>query len=269
MPELPEVITVTKDLRKEILGETLIKFDITNPFRKITLTQQIHNKRIKDIFNLGKQIIIELENPHNPSTNDYYLSIHLGMTGQLLLNKTDKYEKVILYFSNDKTVYFSDIRKFGHLKVLSREQVNKHKSNLGINILETFDEQKLIKRLQKRKIPVKNALLDQKLISGAGNIYATDALFLSKINPNKPTSAVTESQYQTLFKNLQLLLNEGIEHRGSSMNRYLDLYGEKGSHQEHFRVYKKRNQLCPQCSNPLVFEKLNGRGSYYCANCQK
>lgn len=262
MPELPEVITVTLDLKKEINGMTLHDINITSSYRKLQITNESINQKVTNVFNIGKQIIIEFE-------NDSYISVHLGMTGQLLLNKTDKYEKAALYFSNNKKIYFSDIRKFGHLKNISQEALNKYKSSLGANILETFDEQKLIKRLQKRNIPIKNALLDQKLVSGAGNIYATDSLFLSKINPNKLASEIKEEQYKTLFKNLQLLLNEGIKHRGSSMNRYLDLYGEKGSHQEHFRVYKKRNQLCPECKSPLTFEKLNGRGSYYCPTCQQ
>jgi len=261
MPELPEVITVTADLKKELLNEVLINFKITTSYRKIFLTEQINNKKVKSAFNIGKQIIIEFE-------NQIYLSIHLGMTGQLLLNKTDKYEKAVLCFSNDKTIYFSDIRKFGHLKELTREQLEKQKSNIGINILEQFDKQKLIQRLQKRKTPIKNLLLDQKLISGAGNIYATDALFLSNIHPAKPSNTLTKQEHETLITNLKKLLEEGITHRGSSMNRYLDLYGNKGSHQNHFRVYKKRNQKCPICQTSLQFEKLADRGSYFCPRCQ-
>lgn len=262
MPELPEVITVKTDLHKEIVGQTLLEIKITQAYRKLNLTEDSINQKVKDVFNVGKQIIIEFE-------NNSYISVHLGMTGQLLLNKTDKYEKAVLYFSNHKSIYFSDIRKFGHLKNISKEALTKYKSNLGANILETFDEQKLIKRLQKRNTPIKNALLDQKLISGAGNIYATDALFLSKINPNRLASQIAGNEYIALFKNLQSLLLEGIAHRGSSMNRYADLYGKKGFHQNHFRVYKKRNQLCPECKTPLSFEKLSGRGSYYCPTCQQ
>ena len=262
MPELPEVITVTNDLRTEILCETLKNFSIVNPYKKINLTSQINNKEVTNIFNLGKQIIIELE-------NNTFVAIHLGMTGQLLLNKTDKYEKVKLEFTNQKTLYFSDIRKFGHLKEIAQDYLSNQKSKLGVNILETFDTQKLIKRLQKRKTPIKNILLDQSLISGAGNIYATDALYLSKINPNKIAMAITDTQYILLIQNLKMLLVEGIEHRGSSMNRYLDLYGNKGSHQDHFRIYKKRGETCPQCNATICFEKIGGRGSHYCPECQK
>jgi len=261
MPELPEVITIKTDLKKEIKGKILSEIKITQSYRKLNLSKDSLNQIVKDVFNVGKQIIIEFENYS-------YISVHLGMTGRLLLNKTDKYEKAALIFSKNIHLYFSDIRKFGHLKNISKKDLQRDIGKLGINVLEPFDNENLITKLQKRKIPIKNALLDQKLISGAGNIYATDALYVSKINPLTITSQLSDSEYKVLFSNLEKLLKEGILHRGSSMNRYVDLYGNPGSHQNHFRVYKARNKSCSICQSLIEFTKLNGRGSYFCPTCQ-
>jgi formamidopyrimidine-DNA glycosylase len=262
MPELPEVITIKIDLRKEILGKKLEEIKITQIYRKIAFTNDSLNQTVKDVFNIGKQIIIEFD-------NESYVCVHLGMTGRLLLNKTDKYEKAALIFSDNKAIYFSDIRKFGHIKNISKEDLTKYTFNLGVNILEPYNKKKLINKIKIRKIPIKNALLDQSLISGIGNIYATDALYLSKISPTTKANEIEEIKYEVLIQNIENLLKEGIAHRGSSMNRYVDLHGNPGSHQNYFRVYKQKNKICPECASIIKFEKLSGRGNYYCPNCQK
>ena len=111
-------------------------------------------------------------------------------------------------------------------------------------------------------------MLDQAVVSGLGNIYATDALFLSKINPKTPSSAFSLTMAETLLKNARAILLEGIAHRGSTLDdkMYVDVFGKAGTHQKYFRIYGKAN--CPNCKSKAEYVKINGRGTYYCPICQ-
>jgi formamidopyrimidine-DNA glycosylase len=125
------------------------------------------------------------------------------------------------------------------------------------------------RQLKKKRSNIKNVLLDQKIIAGAGNIYVNDALFLAGVDPKKKTDTLTEKESSAVLEALRKVLKEGIEHRGSTLDdeMFVDPFGRKGTHQGYFRIYGKK--ICQVCGNKVVFEKINGRGTYYCRTCQK
>ncbi len=280
MPELPEVHTITNQLKHELIGAklSLLSVDRDPRYGELRHGSPLFNELVvNSVENIAKLIVIGFEN------SDNYLAIHLGMTGQLLVNNPDKYVKVHFRFIKkgsphgtrgtlgylDTHLYFSDIRKFGFIKLWNKEQLNEYKNKIGPTPLDPkLTENKFAEIYQHRKTDIKSALLNQKIVSGIGNIYATDALFLSGIHPQTPANKIPTAKLHKLFKSIKYIINEGIEHKGSSMNRYVDLYGVPGTHQNFFRVYGKKNLHCPNCKTPITYSKIKGRGSFHCSSCQ-
>lgn len=189
------------------------------------------------------------------------------MSGRLLYNNKDPYVKITLGLDNGDTLNYSSVRMFGYFEVWSEQELNIYKTRYAKTILdETFSPEDFIKAIKRKNTHIKDALLDQKLVSGIGNIYANDALFMSKIHPQTKPSSLNDSQLKLLYENLKEIINEGLLHRGSTIDRYCDIYGKPGTHQNHFRVYKR--QSCINCSSPIEIIKLNGRGTFFCAMCQ-
>lgn len=277
MPELPEVHTITNQLKHELIGAklSLLSIDRGSRYGELRYGSPLFNELVvNSVENIAKLIVIGFEN------SDNYLIIHLGMTGQLLVNNPDKYVKVHFRFikkgspsshpdTRGTQLYFSDIRKFGFIKLWNNEQLNEYKNKIGPTPLDPkLTENKFAEIYQHRKTDIKSALLNQKIVRGIGNIYATDALFLSGIHPQTPANKIPTAKLHKLFKSVKDIINEGIEHKGSSMNRYVDLYGVPGIHQNFFRVYGKRNSNCPNCKTPITYFKIKGRGSFHCSSCQ-
>lgn len=268
MPELPEVITIKTDLHKEIVGKTIIKveqldyYPLKTPFEEIN--SKLLQKKVVNVTHIAKLILVEL-------SEDTFLAIHLNMSGRLLYNKQDKFVKIKTHFNDGSKLNFSSVRMFETFDVWGPQKVKEYEKTYGKTALDTtLTNEEFIEKLTKKNTYIKNNLLDQKLVSGIGNIYACDALFLSKIHPKQKAQEITDKEYNTLFKNVKLLLNEGIEHRGSTIDRHTDLYGNPGTHQNYFRVYgKKHGEPCIVCGTPITFGKIQGRGTYYCKNCQQ
>jgi len=198
------------------------------------------------------------------------------MTGRILLrenkDENDKWVKIVFEISkNKKTMYlkFCDMRQFGKVRIINKEELKLLKNKYGIDVLrQEISPEEFLKLLKSKKSTIKNVLLDQKIISGLGNIYATDTLFLSEVNPKTPTQDLTLKQGADILKNSRLILKEGIKHRGSTLadKMYVDIFGNSGNQQNFFRIYGKNT--CPVCNSKTAFEKINGRGTYYCPTCQ-
>jgi len=218
---------------------------------------------VKDVSNVAKLITIKL-------SSEKYIATHLNMTGRLLYNTEDPYIKIRLDFDSGDYLNYSSVRMFGYFEVWDKEKLEKYKGGYAKTAIDkdlTLED--FIQGLKKRNSLIKQNLLDQKLVSGIGNIYANDALYMSKINPKRKTHTISNSEYKSLFENVQKIINEGIEHRGSTIDRYADLYGKPGSHQNYFRIYGKKNHKCKDCGTQITFEKVQGRGTFYCPTCQK
>jgi formamidopyrimidine-DNA glycosylase len=263
MPELPEIITITRQLNTVLSSKKIISVHQSENIKHLELsnTPKIMCRRITATKLIGKTILIETE-------ANYSILIHLGMTGRLLYNSTDKYEKCRFTFGDNSYLAFSDVRKFGYLKILTREQVRQKVENIGPNALR-LNTNELYAATQKSKTDIKTLLLNQKIISGLGNVYATDALFIAKVHPQALAKSLNPNQTENLCKAIKKILNEGIKNRGISMNRYVDAFGKTGNQQNHFRVYKKAGQKCSKCGNIIESIKQKGRTTYFCPRCQK
>jgi formamidopyrimidine-DNA glycosylase len=202
-----------------------------------------------------------------------WLVFHLKLTGQLIfLNflrnlEIKKYTRVI--FILDKGfLLFNDARKFGWVKVLDDKDLNKELSKIG---KEPFDLNfKYLKEIfSKTKRPIKIVLMDQEKIAGLGNIYTNEALFLAKIHPLKPANKLKDSEIKNLLSAIKKVIKKAIKLQGTSFRFYIKPDESKGSYQEEFLVYQRKNEKCLRCKSKIKYIKIAGRGSFYCPKCQK
>jgi formamidopyrimidine-DNA glycosylase len=272
MPELPEVLTITKDLNEHLKGSTITNIKITDKYKvfpnNAAFVNTVKGKKIKEVTHIAKNIVFELK--------DQFIVFHLAMTGRLLLrdrvNKTDKWIKIVFYIDNgrkESVLTFTDMRTFGKVKLYSEEGIKELKKRYGPEPIDDSAEfDVFFENVRSKRSNIKNVLLDQSKVSGLGNIYVTDTLFLAKVHPKTHTSDIDRSTAKILWDSAKKILNEGILHRGSTLpdRMYVDIFGKEGSHQDHFRVYLRDN--CPDCDTKIEYIKLNSRGTYFCPSCQ-
>lgn len=273
MPELPEVYTISQDLKKNIIGYKIVNIQ-TSKYYKLpsSVNTKLKNTiglKIEDVDNIAKNIVIKL-------SKNTYIIFHLAMTGRILLrepsHKDDNWVKVVLEIQKDKktkNLKFTDMRQFGKVLVLDKLGLATLINKYGLNPLEnSVTPEKFLKAIKSKRSNIKNVLLDQKIISGVGNIYATDSLFLSKIHPQVSSQDITLDDAAKLLKSVRQVLKEGIKNRGSTLpdKMYVDIFGNEGHQQNHFKIYLK--QKCPIDNSKVEFIKINGRGTYFCPSCQ-
>lgn len=269
MPELPEVETVRRVLKKAVQGKKILSADIywnnIIAYPKVEdFKKKIKNQIIKDIKRYGKWLIFEL--------TDYYLLSHLRMEGKYFIrNKNDPKEKhhhVFFHLEDEIDLRYCDTRKFGKMYLLEKDNIYKEKplKELG---LEPWDKNLTEKYLKKHfhKKPIKTELLDQSIIAGIGNIYADEILFSSKINPKQIATQLNQKELQNIIINTKKILEEAIEDGGTTIKSYTSAEGIHGKHQSHLKVHTK--QKCPVCNSKITKITVGGRGTYYCENCQK
>lgn len=284
MPELPEVETIKRDLEKAIVGQKLTDVETNNPKKFIGDAKQIISSKVKSVSRRAKVLIIGFENGNS-------LLIHLKMTGQLIyedkngdrikgghpippLNLPVPNKSTHAIFSFERGIlYFNDIRKFGWLLISKTDEIGTLDffRNLGPEPLEKgFDIRKLEEVLKKKKnLKIKPVLMDQKVLSGIGNIYADEALFLAKIHPEQRISGLKSKDIENLYKGIVKALETGIKHKGASDNSYVDLGGEKGVFLTYANVYHRTGMACNRCGNKIKRIVVGGRGTHYCDVCQK
>ncbi|MBP6909368.1 MAG: bifunctional DNA-formamidopyrimidine glycosylase/DNA-(apurinic or apyrimidinic site) lyase [Candidatus Saccharicenans sp.] len=274
MPELPEVETIVRGLKANLLGRRVKELVFISPhLKKKQLAgafrpEAYRRRKILDIWRRGKMIVFRFD-------GQLGLLVHLKMTGQLFLadpgRKIDKHTHARLtFYGLKKELLFRDIRKFGFLNCLALSQIEeKIKTDLGPEPFEISlsDFRCLLKRHGQKRL--KNWLLDQKIIAGIGNIYSDEILFRARLSPFRLAGSLTEEQGARLYRAARRVLEEAIALKGSSISDYVDATGEKGGFQQRHRVYAKAGQLCPRCHREkIVREKINGRSTYYCPACQ-
>ena len=288
MPELPEVEVVRRSLNEFITGSKINKVSIFNKNLRYKISKKfkksIQGQKIISIFRRGKFLLIELENKN-------FILIHLGMTGKIFIKRkfdkttvfTDYYfeRKIIkkhnhlgLKLSNSVDLIYNDIRKFGFIKILNNKMLkfDKHISNLGPEPLTSaFDYDYMKKKSKKRKINIKNFIMNQKYISGLGNIYANEILFLSSINPKKKAYKLSDNEILKIVFNTKNILKKAIQLGGSSIKDFSSISGKKGLFQERFKVYDRANKSClkPECEGSIKKIYISNRSTFYCQKCQK
>lgn len=271
MPELPEIETIKRDLSRLIVGKRILDIE-TDSAKQVqpspgAMKKAIIGATIKKISRRAKVLQIFL-------SNNKILVIHLKLTGQLLVRKKgvprDNWQHVTFVLSGDKELRFTDLRKFGWIKLVeSEKELEKLLAGFGPEPLDGLNLKKFEAILASSRRPIKLVLMDQKKIAGIGNIYANDALFLAKIDPKRKADKLRNEETKKLFKAIERVLKAGIRHRGASDQYYLDALGHKGSYQEHFLVYGRVGKKCLNCNSKVKKIKLSGRGTYFCPVCQK
>ncbi len=273
MPELPEVETVVRGLRSKVVGRIIKKVNIY--YENIieypdvcSFQEKIKNQKINEINRYGKWIIFVLDN--------YYLLSHLRMEGKYFLKPKgatlEKHEHVSFVLDNDMELRYMDVRKFGKMQLIEKENINKIGPFLEMG-LEPWDKKLntlyLKEKFLRKKLPIKSCLLDQRIIVGIGNIYADEILFLSKINPLKEANSLSLEELERIIDNTKLVLEKAIEKGGTTIRSYTSLNGIHGLFQQELYVHSKEGQKCLICGSDILKIKVGGRGTYYCPKCQK
>ena len=271
MPELPEVETVKETLKKLILNKKIIDVNINYPNiiekpSKEEFIKKIKNQTILDIKRRGKWLLFEL--------NDYYLLSHLRMEGKYYIkDKNDEvtpHQHIIFKLDDGKELRYNDTRKFGRMYLLDKDKafLEKPLNELG---KEPWDKDLNIDYLKdkykNKKLPIKTVLLDQSIIVGIGNIYVDEVLFLSKINPYKKTNELNDDELDNIILNTKKILEKAIEYGGTTIKSYTSSEGVHGRFQNELLVHTK--EYCPNCNKKITKVRINGRGTYYCEDCQK
>jgi formamidopyrimidine-DNA glycosylase len=283
MPELPEVETVKRGLEPFLLGQVLTDIQIRSDKLRFLIPKaelkSLKNSKIISVTRRAKYILIDFEDKKT-------LISHLGMTGSFLVfpKKSinfpvlDRHHHVVLTLDNDTRIIYRDPRRFGLLDVVPSHDVIEHKliHHLGPEPLDTeWTGQQLFDALRKRSGPIKTSLMDQKIVVGVGNIYASEALYLSKIHPEKPADTLTKKQCDAVVKVTKFILKKSIKNGGSTLQDYRHVGGDVGEFQSHFSVYDKEGEACPNCTCSMQktggIQRIvqSGRSSFFCPKYQK
>jgi formamidopyrimidine-DNA glycosylase len=270
MPELPEVETVARGLNKHVAGDTIESVWLGSKPEPLKSTAQeivagLESKAISGVRRVGKHIVFDLVSADGSSASAQWI-VHLGMTGSLRVLGLDapveKHTHAIVKLASGRELRFVDPRRFGRLSVIDQFAAP---GSEPLNI--SFED--FARLFHKRKTPIKSALLNQKLLSGVGNIYADEALFQAKIRPRRRAASLTRDELKLLHAALKKVLKHAIRMKGSSISDYVDAEGEKGFFQLRHKVYGREGKPCVPCKRPIKRIVIGGRSSHYCSHCQK
>jgi formamidopyrimidine-DNA glycosylase len=251
MPELPEVETVRCQLERRLLGMHFRSVDrieqaMLRDCAAADVASGLPGRRIQAVDRLGKFIVFKLE-------GDQFLTLHLGMTGQLLLDPADpsSYTRFVFRLTvddgSDVTLEFRDIRKFGRLHFTSGGPAPRL-SSLGPDAWKgDWDAGYLARRLQGRSAPLKAFLLDQRHLAGIGNIYADEILWWTELSPLRPSGSLSKAEVEALAGEIPRRLGEGVKFLGCSLSDFVDTMGRQGDFQNWLRAYGRQGQVCGRC----------------------
>jgi len=290
MPELPEVETTVKGLNKKVLGGTFV--DVWSDWKKTVkrpkdfeqFKKEIKNKKIKKIWRRAKNIIFDL-------LGGYSLLVHQKMTGHLLYGSwilkgerwvpekkgplNDPYNRflhVIFFMKNGKMLALSDARKFAKIELQKTENLlnSNDFKNLGPEPLEkSFTFEKFKDVLKNKKGKIKQVLMNPEIIAGIGNIYSSEILWWSKVNPEKSASKLNDSELKLIYQHIKKVLKLGVKLGGESFSDYRKPDGSKGDFDTERKAYKKEGQKCARCGTKIKRIKFGGRSAFFCPKCQK
>lgn len=274
MPELPEVETVRRTLEQLIVGKEINEVEvrwhkiIKKPEEPEAFARALIGETIRSVGRRGKFLMLTLDH--------YVLVSHLRMEGRYgLYKQSDEYDPhvhVIFRFRDGTELRYRDVRKFGTMHLFSPGDESKELplSQLGPEpFSEDFTSDYLQVKLKKTVRSVKNALLDQKIVVGLGNIYVDETLFRAGIHPETPAARLSPEQIEKLHREICLTLKEAVDAGGSTIRSYVNSEGEIGTFQLQLFVYGRKEEPCKTCGSPISKIVVGGRGTHFCASCQK
>jgi formamidopyrimidine-DNA glycosylase len=288
VPELPEVETIARGLNQHVAGDVIESVwlgskpePLKSPVEEIVAT--LESRRIATVRRVGKHIVFDLEVDGVPgrrrakkkmtagegarvTQGGRQWIVHLGMTGRMLVCKPEdeieKHTHAIVKLASGRELRFVDPRRFGRLSVTHGFEA------AGSEPLQV-ESDRFVGLFRGRKTPIKNALLNQKLLSGVGNIYADESLFRARIRPRRRAASLGRADLRRLYLAVREVLTEAIELGGSSVSDYVDANGEGGFFQLQHRVYGREDEPCLVCKTAIKRVVIAGRSSHYCPKCQK
>lgn len=288
MPELPEVETTVRGLRKKVLNRTFVDVwsdwqkTIKKPKNFSDFKKILQHKKILKVWRRAKNVIFDL-------SGGYSLLIHMKMTGHLLVGvwnledgvfkpaergpMDDPYNRflhTVFFLDNKKMIALSDVRKFAKIELWKTDELKKELEKLGPEPLElSFTFEAFKKILDHKTGKIKQVLMNPEVVAGIGNIYANEALWMAKIHPARIPQKISETQLKTLYDALLKVLSRGVDLGGESFSDYRKVDGTKGDFDAERNVYKREKQKCRRCGAAIKRIAFGGRSSFICPNCQK
>lgn len=273
MPELPEVEAVRTGLEHLILGKTIqavtVRWPrIVSPQEVAVFCDALRGQTFRKIDRRGKYLLFSLDTVGILS--------HLRMEGKYTYHPTQaephKHAHVLFHFTDGSELWYEDVRKFGRMNCFPLEQLYQapNLAKLGPEPLpEVFTLAEFSQGLQKASKAIKPLLLDQKLVTGLGNIYVDESLFAAKIHPETAANALTQAEVKRLRLAIIEVLAKAVAAGGTTIRSYLNALGEAGNFQQNLNVYGQTGKPCPRCQTPIVKLKVAQRGTHICPHCQK
>ncbi len=285
MPELPEVETLCRQMNEILPGEKILAVEIIDPRLGKREGEGLDGRKIGSIYRQGKYIRIEMgkrrRDPgisetekdrgkirQKPSDNRLTAALHLRMTGRLLWQTDDKpappYTRLVISFATGRLILI-DPRRFATFCLRPSEAA----PALVENPLDGLPLQRLKKTAEKRRLPVKSFLMDQRFVAGIGNIYACEILYHAGIDPRRQAASLSGAEWRKVQKAAAIVLPRAVECRGTTVSDWRDLFGRSGENQNHLEVYSREGKPCRRCGGMIERLKIGGRGTWFCPICQR
>lgn len=273
MPEMPEVETIRRMLADKLTGRRIRNIDILLPRLikwpdEFSFKAGLIGKRIKEVARKGKYLLLMLK-------DNMIMVVHLRMTGRIYYSagkaQQDNYTRIIFELDNCDRLIYADKRTLGTLYALASSELSR------INGLDTMGPEPLSEEfslaylqsiLAERNAKVKTLLLDQKVVGGLGNIYVDESLAVAGIRPDRKAASLTKIEIKKLYKAINQVILDGINHGGTTFSDYRDGVGQSGQHQNFLNVYGRKNQPCRICNTSIERIEVAGRGTHFCPKCQ-
>lgn len=283
MPELPEVETVKEGIAPAMAGKVIEKAEVNRPDLRWpfpdNMAARLNGKRVLGLRRRSKYILVDLDSGET-------LLIHLGMSGRMLVSGVTigefhhphptpaKHDHVVFHMGGGARITFNDARRFGAMDLMPTAAQEDHWliRDIGPEPLgNAFNEAYLIERLKGRNMPIKSALLDQRIVAGLGNIYVCEVLFRAGIHPARKAGKISAARVASLVPLIRQVLSEAIAAGGSSLRDYRQSDGELGYFQHVFQVYDREGETCvtPDCGKTIRRIVQSGRSSFFCPQCQR
>jgi formamidopyrimidine-DNA glycosylase len=270
MPELPEVETTRRGLLPRVVGRSIQDVVVRNPNLRWPvprdLRRRLRGERVRDIRRRGKYLLLDFARGH--------LLVHLGMSGRLTVvpatTAPRKHDHVDLVLDDGNALRFNDARRFGTVLWLD-PPAEDHAllAGLGMEPLDAgFGGEALRARAKGRRVPVKQFLMNGAIVTGVGNIYASEALFHAGIHPARSAGAISKARWERLAKSIRHTLESAIDSGGSTLRDYVTIDGRKGEFQHRHAVYGRAGKACPRCKGKVRSLRQGQRSTFFCPRCQ-
>lgn len=269
MPELPEVEVSKMGISPHLVGQTIQQLTFRTPKLRWAIPQelkQLEGQVIRNIARRAKYLLIE--------TDIGSAIVHLGMSGSLRVLECDfpagKHDHVDLRLTNGKVLRYHDPRRFGAWLWCEQGASHSVLSNIGPEPLtDDFDADYIVQKANNKRIAVKQFIMENKVVVGVGNIYASESLFNARILPTRPAHSLTLPEWNCLVREIKSVLATAIQQGGTTLKDFAQADGKPGYFAQELNVYGKAQQPCPACGQAIEALKIGQRNTFFCSACQK